>query len=62
MYTSDIDAETALQHLGISMQDLQKIVDELVEFGMLKSSGEDEIIITDKGKSYIVEHMKNKLG
>ena len=61
MYTSDINAETALQHLGVSMQDLQRIVNELVEFGMLKSSGEDEIEITEKGKSYIVDHMKNKL-
>ena len=61
MYTTDIDAETATNQLGITVDELKKIVTDLVENGMLKSAGEDELELTDKGKEYITEHMKDKL-
>jgi predicted transcriptional regulator len=62
MYTSDIDAETALQHLGIPMEKLEKLVNELVEYGMLKTSENDVIELTEKAKNYIIEYMKKKIG
>lgn len=62
MYTSDIDAEMAIEMLGVTTDELQKIVRELVTFKILKVSGEEEVELTGKGIKLIVAQMKKNLG
>jgi helix-turn-helix protein len=61
MYTSDINAEMATQMLGISTEELGKIVQELIVIKVLRVSGEKEVELTEKGIRYIVEQMKKNL-
>lgn len=61
MYTSDIDAETATQTLGVTMEELGKIVADLLEMEVIRSSGDDEFELTEKGTRYIVEQMKKNI-
>jgi hypothetical protein len=62
MYTSDIDAEMAMEMLGVSIDELQKIARELVTFKILKVSGEEEFELTGKGIKLIVSQMKKNIG
>lgn len=62
MYTSDIDAEMATGMLEIEMEELQKIVDDLISLEILKISGSDEYELTEKGTKKIVEQMKKNIG
>lgn len=62
MYTSDIDAEMAIEMLGISEKELQGIVNDLLEKEVLKISGEEEYELTEKGTKHIVEQMKKNVG
>ena len=61
MYTSDIDAEMATEMLGISEEELQGIVDDLLAKEVLRISGNDEYELTEKGTKHIVEQMKKNL-
>ena len=61
MYTSDIDAEMATEMLGISEQELQGLVDDLLSKEVLRISGDDEYELTEKGTKHIVEQMKKNL-
>lgn len=61
MYTSDIDAEMATEMLGISEQELQGLVDDLLSKQVLRISGDDEYELTEKGTKHIVEQMKKNL-
>ncbi len=61
MYTSDIDAEMATEMLGVSEQELQGIVDDLLSKEVLRISGDDEYELTEKGTKHIVEQMKKNL-
>ena len=62
MYTSDIDAEMATEMLGIDIDQLQKIVNNLVTMDILRISGNEEYELTEKGTKYIVEQMKKNIG
>ncbi|RLF58851.1 MAG: hypothetical protein DRN27_04285 [Thermoplasmata archaeon] len=62
MYTSDIDAEMATEMLGINIEELQKMVNELVAFDVLRISGDEEYELTEKGTKQIVEQMKKMMG
>ena len=62
MYTSDIDAEMALEILGIGMDELKAVVNDLLSMGILRLSAEDEYELTEKGTKNIVEQMKKNLG
>jgi helix-turn-helix protein len=62
MYTSDIDGEMAIEMLGISEEELQGIVNDLLEKEVLKVSGEEEYELTEKGTKHIVEQMKKNVG
>lgn len=62
MYTSDIDAEMATEMLGVSEEDLQGIVDDLLSKEVLRVSGDQEYELTEKGTKHIVEQMKKNLG
>ena len=62
MYTSDINAETATEMLGVDVEELQNIVNDLVSKDILKITGEDEYELTEKGTKHIVDQMKKNLG
>jgi helix-turn-helix protein len=62
MYTSDIDAAMATEMLGVSEEELQKIVDDLLSKEVLRISGDQEYELTEKGTKHIVEQMKKNLG
>ena len=62
MYTTDIDAETATETLGVSMENLEKLVADLLRMKVIRSAGEDEFELTERGTKYIVEHMKKNIG
>lgn len=62
MYTSDIDAEMAIEMLGVSEEELKGIVDDLLSKEVLRVSGEQEYELTEKGTKHIVEQMKKNLG
>jgi len=61
MYTSDINSEMAMEMLGVSEEELGKIVQELVGFKILRTSGDEEVELTEKGTKYIVAKMKKNL-
>lgn len=61
MYTSDIDAAMATEMLGVSEQELDKIVQQLVHLNLLRVSAQDEVELTEKGTKYIVEKMKQNI-
>jgi hypothetical protein len=61
MYTSDIDAPMAMEMLGVSMEELQKVVHQLVQLKILRTLNENEVEITEQGTKYIVEQMKKGL-
>lgn len=61
MYTSDIDASMATEMLGVSKEELQGIVDDLLSKEVLRVSGEQEYELTEKGTKHIVEQMKKNL-
>ncbi len=61
MYTSDIDAAMATEMLGISVDELDKIVQQLICFKLLKATTNDEVELTEKGTKYIVEKMKQNI-
>ena len=54
MYLDDIDAEYAVNNLGISENELGSIVDELVELGLLQFISDNEAEITEDGIKYII--------
>lgn len=62
MYTSDIDAAMATEMLGVSEEELQRIVDDLLSKEVLRVSGEQEYELTEKGTKHIVEKMKQNVG
>jgi len=62
MYTSDIDAAMATEMLGVSEEELQGIVDDLLSKEVLRVSGDQEYELTEKGTKHIVEQMKKNLG
>lgn len=61
MYTSDIDASMATEMLGVSEEELQGIVDDLLSKEVLRVSGDQEYELTEKGTKHIVEQMKKNL-
>ncbi len=62
MYTSDIEAESVIEMLGIDMAGLQGLVKNLVSKKVLKVSGDDEFELTEIGTKYIVSQMKKNVG
>lgn len=62
MYTSDIDAAMAIEMLGINIEELQKMVNELVTIDILRVTGDEEYELTEKGTKQIVEYMKKNVG
>jgi helix-turn-helix protein len=62
MYTSDIDAAMATEMLGIKIEELQKMVNELVTIDILRVTGDEEYELTEKGTKQIVEYMKKNVG
>lgn len=62
MYTSDIDAAMATEMLGVSIDELKSLVNELVNCKILRVSGDEEVELTEKGTKYIVELMKRNVG
>jgi helix-turn-helix protein len=62
MYTSDIDSAMATDMLGVSEEELQGIVDDLITKEVLRVSGDQEYELTEKGTKHIVEQMKKNLG
>jgi len=62
MYTSDIDAAMATEMLGIDIDGLQKMVNELVTIEILRVTGDEEYELTEKGTKQIVEYMKKNVG
>ena len=62
MYSSDIDAQMAQEMLGVSGDELDKIVRVLVQENLLKISGSEEVELTEKGTKYIVGQMKKNIG
>lgn len=61
MYSSDINAEEAMEMLGVDLPGLEKIVQSLVQYKLLAVSGEDEFKLTEKGTKYIVSQMKKNI-
>jgi helix-turn-helix protein len=61
MYTSDIDAAMATEMLSITIDELEKLVQQLVHYKLLKATNEDEVELTEKGTKYIVEKMKQNI-
>ena len=61
MYTSDLDASMALEMLGITRDQLEKIIHTLVSYNLLKVSAKDEVELTEKGTKYIVGLMKKSI-
>ena len=61
MYDGDIDSTKAVEALGVPIEELYKIVDELIQLQMLRSSGDEEVELTESGVSYIEEKMKKNL-
>ena len=61
MYTSDIDAEMAMEMLGITAEELQGIVDDLLSKEVLRISGEEEYELTEKGTKHIEKKKKKNL-
>lgn len=61
MYTSDIDATMATEMLGITENELQGIVNDLLSKNILRISGDQEYELTEKGTKHIVEQMKKNL-
>ena len=61
MYTSDINAKTATDMLGITLEELEKIVDELIQCEMLRPLDNDEIELTEKAVKYMAEQMKKNM-
>ncbi|MEF8848219.1 MAG: hypothetical protein V5A68_03710 [Candidatus Thermoplasmatota archaeon] len=55
MLKRDMDAETAIQHLGISREELNKIINKLSKMEMLHYVSYDTVELTDTGISYIEE-------
>ena len=62
MYTSDIDAQMVIETIGITMQELDDMVQKLIRLNLLKISAEDEVELTEKATRYIVEQMKKNVG
>jgi len=62
MYTSDIEADSAIEMLGIDLEKLQNIVKNLVSKKVLQVSGDDEFELTEIGTKYIVAQMKKNIG
>ena len=58
MYNGDIDSSKAVEALGVPIEELYKIVDELIQLQMLIASGDEEVELTESGVSYIEEKMK----
>lgn len=61
MYSSDINAEDAMEMLGVDLPGLEKIVQSLVQYKLLAVSGDDEFKLTEKGTKYIVAQMKKNI-
>ena len=61
MYNGDIDTSKAVEALGVPVEELYKIVDELIQLQMLVASGDEEVELTESGVSYIEEKMKINL-
>jgi helix-turn-helix protein len=61
MYTSDIDAAMATEMLGVTEDELEKLVQQLVNFKFLKATSQDEVELTERGTKYIVEKMKQNI-
>jgi len=61
MYNEDIDSKKAMEVLEIPIEELYKLVDELIQLQMVISSGDEEVELTENGKNYIVEKMKMNL-
>jgi helix-turn-helix protein len=62
MYTSDIDAAMATEMLGVTAEELEKIVHKLVGHKILRLNSDDEAELTELGTKYIVEQMKKNIG
>ena len=58
MYDGDIDSSKAVEALGVPIEELYEIVDELVQLQMLRASSDEEVELTESGVSYIEEKMK----
>ena len=56
VYANDVDASTVLSALHISMSDLEQVVQELVEDGLMEYTMDNEVEITEKGISYITKY------
>jgi len=54
IYSEDIDSDYAISQMRISENELKLLVDELVKFGYLQFSSEDEAEITEEGILYII--------
>jgi len=61
MYNGDIDSSKAVEALGVPIEELYKIVDELIQLQMLIASDDEEVELTESGVSYIEEKMKKNL-
>jgi helix-turn-helix protein len=61
MYTSDIDAAMATEMLGVTVDELEKLVQQLICYKLLKATTNDEVELTEKGTKYIVEKMKQNV-
>jgi helix-turn-helix protein len=61
MYTSDVDAVMVTEMLGITKDELEKLVQQLVHYKLLKATTPDEVELTEKGTKYIVEKMKQNI-
>jgi helix-turn-helix protein len=61
MYTSDIDTAMATEMLGISVDELEKLVQQLICYKLLKATTSDEVELTERGTKYIVEKMKQNI-
>ncbi len=57
MYDGDIDSSKAVEALGVPIEELFKIVDELIQLQMLVASGDEEVELTESAVSYIEEKM-----
>ena len=62
MYSSDIDAAMATEMLGVTAEELEKIVHKLVGHKILRLNSDDEAELTELGTKYIVEQMKKNIG
>ncbi len=61
MYTSDIDAAMAIEMLGVTEDELEKLVQQLVNYKFLKATSQNEVELTERGTKYIVEKMKQNI-